>query len=325
MNLDALRIGTAVSTAFGALGLAIVVVLFAYYRHLRSDEVKLEQIPAKDRAKVLGRYLTRYNLDASNLASDQTYELIRADIDRQTSRVMFLAIVIAATFVSCFTTASIIQRYSPARAQQQPPAAPPGDLTPVFGEVSGRSRVVNLPPVKNNEQLRRSITGAQKSIKIVTINGQSWIKSNFFADFEQASRRIPVTLMLLDFTDSNAVETFNDAMREYSGESIFPEEQFRDNFMDYVKKLHPESHLTLGLYREYPWARFTIFDDRAVSFIVTPLVESGDSVNRYYSEDPFVVRCFERIFDQISKDSEKRGSVFTDAASAKRYISYKSK
>jgi len=318
MSPEAFRIGANVSTAFGALGLAIVVLLFAYYRHLRNTELTLKQIPANQRAKAFDSYLTRYRVDASNLQADKMYELIKLELEKRSSRVTLFTIVFAGVFVVCFLTATLRQGTAATHQEQKPGQPIAGDLAPVFGTARGLDRVRNVPRKENTGLLRQWLANSQKSVKIVTINGSSWIKPDLMTAFEQATARMPVTLMLLDYTDKKSMDVWNDAMNEY-GESVWTKEQFNDNFLSYAKLLQPKNHLRVGLYREYPWSRFTIFDDRAVSFIVTPVVEAGDSVLTYFSEDPFVVRCFEQIFERIEEDANGRGRIFSDGKTATQF------
>jgi hypothetical protein len=313
--------GTNVKTAFGALGLLLIVLLFAYYRKLRSDEIKLRELPAEERPKALDSYVTRYGVDAHGLGSSKRYDLIRLDLEKRASRVTFLTSVLASVFLVCFTIASFLQR------PQAASAAPviPGDLTAIFGVSGGGSsqvavkRVELLSPQDNTKRLNEWFSKSQKSIKIVTITGASWIVTNHMEEFRQKAAAIPVTLMLLDFTDPASADTFNDAMNEYH-ESVWRDIDFKHRILEYSELLGPQGHLTLGLYREYPWSRFTIFDGRAVSFIVTPVIEAGDNVNRYFSEDPFVVRCFEAEFAKITANAARDGRMFTDVGAVQSYL-----
>jgi hypothetical protein len=242
MMPEALKIGVSVSTAFGALGLTVVILLFAYYRRLRNAEITLKGIPRDQRAKVVDPFLTRYNIDAVGLEADKKYELIKLELEKRASRVTLVTIVVAAVFVICFTTASILQRYSSSEAKH----LVAGDIAPAFGTIGGAERVRNLSPKENTELLQQWFSSSRKSIKIVTINGSSWIKADFFGTFEQAITHIPVTLLLLDYTDQRSRSTWDEAMREYH-ESVWPDDQFRDNFLDYAKLLKPDDHLTIGL------------------------------------------------------------------------------
>jgi hypothetical protein len=229
--------------------------------------------------------------------------------------VTLLTIVVATVFMMCFTILAFMQIGSPHRAETNLP----GDLTPIFGRVGGSNRVRNVPRDENTKLLREWVANSQKSIKIVTINGSSWIKPNLMATFEEATARVPVTLMLLDYSDTDSRELFNEAMRQY-GESIWPKKQFEENLLEYSELLKPGNQLTVGLYQDYPWTRFTIFDDRAVSFIVTPAVEAGDSVLTYYSEDPYIVQCFGSVFEKIKENAGRRGRMFRESAAAKEFV-----
>ena len=80
--VELLKIGASVPTLLGILGMALVVALFVYYLRLRSEEVKLRQIPRDQRAQAFDTYLTRYKIETSNLNPQQIYELIRLELEK---------------------------------------------------------------------------------------------------------------------------------------------------------------------------------------------------------------------------------------------------
>jgi hypothetical protein len=61
-----------------------------------------------------------------------------------------------------------------------------------------------------------------------------------------------------------------------------------------------------------------------VSFIVTPAVDAGDAVNTYFSQDPFIVECFERVFEEIQNNAARQGRIFKVRSTAERFASQQS-
>jgi hypothetical protein len=56
------------------------------------------------------------------------------------------------------------------------------------------------------------------------------------------------------------------------------------------------SQFRVGVHRFYPWIRFTMFDGTAVSFVFTPLLNSGPGAQVAYSEDSSVRFCQDNGF-----------------------------
>jgi predicted nucleic acid-binding protein len=184
VNLGALQIGAGIKTAFGALGLAIMAGLFAYYRHLRNQEVKLKEIPRGERAKISDNFLTRYKVDGSDLTSDQRYDLIRFELEKRASRLTLPTIVIAAVFLVCFTVASIVQRSSALRNNENTtkPISIDAHLSSVAAEIGLNAIEHGKYKTEENDRLIASIKKA-RTIKILVVNGD-----NIFQTFKEEFR-----------------------------------------------------------------------------------------------------------------------------------------
>jgi hypothetical protein len=79
----------------------------AYARKLKSQEQKLESLPADERAKLADDYLTRYGIDGAKLKASDKFALIKDELDKRHKRSMTFAVLGASVFVVCFAIAVV--------------------------------------------------------------------------------------------------------------------------------------------------------------------------------------------------------------------------
>lgn len=102
---EILRIAANVGTPLSLLGVAIALAFFAYNRHLKHAEKKLELLPQEQRAKAVDTYLTRYGIDGVNLTREQKVRLIRDETDKRYRITRLYLIIAAVVFVACVVLA----------------------------------------------------------------------------------------------------------------------------------------------------------------------------------------------------------------------------
>ncbi len=196
------------------------------------------------------------------------------------------------------------------------------DLTPIFND-HGIHRVDLIPDNENLEKLRNEFNIAQFNIKIVTIDGGTWIQPSLSLDFRNATKRVPVTILMMNFSDKNIKDIWNSAMIT-NGTSAWDDIHYLRSLSFYKEIMNnSKSKLTIGLYNIYPWTRFTIFDDKAVSFIMSPLMK-GDYTPKYFSRDPEIIKCFEAIYQGFLESARNSGHYFSEEKLFDNYISIQS-
>jgi hypothetical protein len=109
---DILRIGAAVTTPIGLLGLIAALGYYFYSQHLKHEEKKLEALPPAERAHIADQRLSRYGIDGSNLTRDNKNRLIFEEMEKRYKLARLYAFLLAVVFVICFGPASITFIYS---------------------------------------------------------------------------------------------------------------------------------------------------------------------------------------------------------------------
>lgn len=295
--MNTLQIGANIATPFGLLGLIASIFLIIYLRKLKNDSIALRRKKAAKVSEKLAALEKRYGV---NLSEVEKYDSLLKEFDRREASANFLVGSIAVAFTICFLTASVIYSFP---NKYQP--VTPGDISSLFLVKDKPPCVRNVPRSDNSILLHEWFQKSHNNIKIVSATGISWLLNNQKNDLQDAIKRIPITLLILDYTDKATLDLWNDAEAEY-GEGTWGNQDFVELLKKYSQMRTSGAQLTLGLYDEFPSSRFTIFDDRAVSFIVTPNVIGGDRALTYFSEDPYIVRCFEAWYAKIVHNAESR-------------------
>lgn len=125
--------------------------------------------------------------------------------------------------------------------------------------------------LKENDALLDQWFGrAKRNIRIVTLDGSSFI-STHHDRLKTAMRHGSVQMLMVDYKDANLHALVQFAM-ERSQQPIKSSASYARQLNQYAQDyFHPTNNFSVGVYRSYPWIRFTIFDDSAVSFILTLL------------------------------------------------------
>jgi len=161
---------------------------------------------------------------------------------------------------------------------------------------------------RKNSSLFKS---AQDSICIVTVHGGSWLHDlEVEPNFSDALKRgVRIKLCLVD-TNSQAFHLL-DLSRSVGLEWEFGKERldvstFRERLGGY-RKLQADSvmgkNLSISAYSAYPWIRFTIYDGREATFVLTPFLNPGIEATKYYTNNPWLIRCLEGIFKEFESSS----------------------
>jgi hypothetical protein len=103
---EILRIGAAVATPLGLLGFIAALSYYFYARRLKSEEKKLEALPAEDRARATDERLSRYGIDAANLTREDKNHLILQEMEKRYRFAQLCVVVFTVAFVLCFALAT---------------------------------------------------------------------------------------------------------------------------------------------------------------------------------------------------------------------------
>ena len=108
-----LQYATSVGTPLALLGLFAALAFYAYSRHLKHDEKKLESLPSSERAAAIDRYLSRYNIGGENLSAAAKERLILREMENNYNIAQTRARISAGVFVICFLAAVFTYIFRP--------------------------------------------------------------------------------------------------------------------------------------------------------------------------------------------------------------------
>lgn len=285
-----------------ALAAFIVAVIGALYSNkLRQKIDLLNTIPEDKRASIIEKEMETYHISNDNLTKSQKFELMKAVIAQRASR---LKILILTSFIfAVVLSVSVVVAFSingDFRNKQDKIA-----LTSLFGlDNDGNLRVEPIARSDNSELLSKKFNLAQKEIKIVTESGNSWLLAEQRIPFKDAlSRGVDIEVMLFDYRDKLIFEATDYAVLSSSPTKL--DYDFHRKILRQYGELYNKG-LKIRMHRFYMWTRFTIFDNKAVSFVLTPLLRaSGGSrgIQPFYSDDPVVVELFKYIYESVRRNS----------------------
>jgi len=188
-------------------------------------------------------------------------------------------------------------------------------LYSIFGadrRIAPRADMV-LTASENRQKLQEGFQGATNSIQMVIIDGTSWIQEHIKV-FDEKAKTVNVELLMLDFGDPAFHEFVQRAMMA-AGHRRKEQPHYAEVLEFFEKRINPSSKFSVGVYNWYPWCRFTIFDGKAVSFILTPAIAGGPQAQPFFTTEPGLVECFTNLFNQIRSSSK----VFKTAQEASNY------
>ncbi len=151
---------------------------------------------------------------------------------------------------------------------------------------------------------------AKDSICIVTVHGATWIaQPGMKEDFQAALRAAKVRLCLVDpkggafeaLTTSRLRGFEHEAGKELLRPSVLREAN--DTYRQMLADSALGKNLTIYHYSAYPFIRFSVYDGMKATFVFVPFLNTGTKANMYYSEDPWIVECLLRIFDNFRNAS----------------------
>jgi hypothetical protein len=225
------------------------------------------------------------------------------------------ATVIAALIAAVPAIIASVFAFNVGKSASQAPVAalPPQsiELEKIFGRgLDGKARARLVPANENELLLNEQFNRAQRSIKIVTLRG-NWLFGNQETYFNKAVRNVNVEVLMLDYKDDELYKMVQDAVSR-DGQGVLPQARYAESLVQFSKLFRESKGFTVGVTRDYPWTRFTIFDDRAVSFILTPTISGGPSAQAFFTDDPALVKTFLDIYVR----SRRNASVFLSESEA---------
>jgi len=103
--VEMLGVSGTIAAPLGLLGLAAALGYLIYCRRLKHQETVVAALPDSQRAQAVDEYLTRYNLDASNLTREQKYNLLMAEMGKRYALAQAVTLGSCGVFTLCFIVA----------------------------------------------------------------------------------------------------------------------------------------------------------------------------------------------------------------------------
>lgn len=306
-------IGTPVSL------IAFVAALIAY-AVLESQKTRvklLESLPEEKRWEFLNKNIEGYNITQDNLTREQKFELMQTVLvqSAEHKKRIIKAVLFASIIISLAAGLTVI-------VSLLIPSDSPRDQTlkvvSMFGHSEdGSSRVRVVDKSDNNLLLNNSFNNAKSQIRIVTELGNTWLLSDNYQAFRDASdRKLNINILMLDFTNHDVRNLARYSSQKGEGKQGYTPEEVIRGLEEYSKLMRSGVGVKLGSYTEFPWVRFTIFDDSAVSFVLRPMLNISRP-QPMYSTDPVIVKMFEGIY----REFEKSATIYAKAEDLENYIS----
>ena len=178
----------------------------------------------------------------------------------------------------------------------------------------GQPRVQLLSERDNEHLLNDRLRGAQSKIRIVTLRG-NWITGNQEASFSRATQHVSVEILMLDFKDAELYKMVQEEIitdRQGKAEKT----RYAEALLGFAKYIKDGKDLKVGVTDFFPLTRFTIFDDKAVSFILTPGISGGPGTPAFFTEDSLMVDAYKHLYERI----RARAILFDSLEAAEEYI-----
>ena len=97
-------------------------------------------------------------------------------------------------------------------------------------------------------------------------------------------RNLTVEVLLHDYKNKYMFNALQDSMLK-NELPIYDHKHYKEKIDLYGRYYDIGNDFLSGVHKFYPWTRFTIFDDSAVSFILTPMLHGGKGVQIFFSEE----------------------------------------
>jgi len=283
------------------ISLVAFIAALISYAFLGSQKHKIEllkALPEEKRWELLNKDIESYNITQDNLTREQKFELMKTVLMQKAEhrkRIIYIAFVIC-LFVSLVAGASVTATYFFLMPKNEDPVL---RLISIFGQSdNGEPRVKIIQKSDNNLLLNQAFTNAKSEIRIVTELGN-------YQAFKDVviSRRLRITVLMLDFTNVDLRDLARYSSQKGEGKQGYTPDEVVRGLEIYSKLLSSDAAVNFGTYSKYPWIRFTIFDDTAVSFVLRPVLNLSRP-QPLYSTDPVIVKMFEGIYKEFEKSAE---------------------
>lgn len=306
-----------IETSLSLAAFIFAVITYIILRHQKNKITLLKSLPEDKRWELLNKGLEGYNITQDNLTKEQKFELMKAVI---TQKAEYRNRIIKATFVVFLTTSviagalSILSSLYPPQHKQ----ASALKLITIFGQnEEGNPRVRLIEKSDNNLLLNDSFSGSKQRIRIVTELGNTWLLGDNYQAFKDAiNRKIEIKVLMFNFTNKELRDLARYSSQKGEGKQGYTSEEVMRGLTAYRELLDAGAKVTFGTYTEFPWVRFTIFDDNAVSFVIRPMLNISRP-QPMYSTDPVIVKMFEGIYNQF----ERTATIYKTPKELGRYIS----
>jgi len=293
------HIGTPISLA----AFVAAVIAYVVLGNQKNKIQLLKSLPEDKRWELLNKDLESYNITQDNLTRDQKFELMKTVLMQKAEhrrRIIYVAFVIFVV-ISVLTGASTALTYYISNKSVDTPML---RVNSIFGEDEyGKPRVRVVPQSDNHLLLNQSFSNAKSKIRIVTELGNTWLLSENYQSFNDAiNRRLDISVLMFDFTNIELRNMARYSSQKGEGKQGYTSDEVLRGLEDYRRLLQQGAKIDFGSYNTYPWIRFTIFDDTAVSFVLRPMLNMSRPFP-LYSTDPVVIKMFEGIYNEFQKSS----------------------
>lgn len=280
---------------------ALIITLLAYVilSHQKNKFSMLKTLPESERWKALNKDLENYNITEDNLSKEQKFKLMQTVIENKNKKITRIIYV----FFFMFIITSILISLNYLHKEPKKLASIP--LSIIFGKtIENKERVQLIPKSENIIKLNKSFDNSKSKIRIVTELGNTWLLSeNYQSIISALNRKIDVEILTFDFTNQELRQLARYSSQKGEGKGGYTPDEVLRGFKDYKNLLVKYPNLTIYPYREYPWVRFTLFDDSAVSFVLRPMLNISKP-KPFFSTDPLIIKMFEAIYKNFKNSSE---------------------
>lgn len=298
-----------VGTPIGLLAFLAAVITAAFYYYIEQRTKIKDSLPDDRRWQILNKEIEGYNLTHDNLTREQKFSLMKSVISEKAARRRQQTPIIAGItiiFLILLTAISILYYKNDVKKMKYSNSY----LTLLFGATEdGAPRVTTIDAARNISVLNEAFSKSKSSIKIVTELGNTWLLgSNYQALKSSLDRSVKISILIMDFNDRESVNLARYSTQKGEGKQGYTPDEVIRNLEIYATLVKSKAPINLSAYNEYPWVRFTLFDDSAVSFVLRPMLNISRP-QPMYSTDPLIIKMFEGIFNKLEKSSRKYNTV----------------
>lgn len=306
-----------IGTPISLIAFVAAVICYAFLGSQKHKIELLKALPEEKRWELLNKELEGYNVTQDDLTREQKFELMKTVLMQKAEhrkRIIYTAFVVCG-FVSLVAGASVTATYIVTTPRSEDSVL---RLISVFGQLdNGESRVKIIQKSDNNLLLNQAFANSKSEVKIVTELGNTWLLGDNYQAFKGViDRKLKITVLMFDFTNVELRDLARYSSQKGEGKQGYTPDEVIRGLETYSQLLSGGAMVNFGSYSQYPWVRFTIFDDTAVSFVLRPVLNLSRP-QPFYSTDPVIVKMFEGIY----KEFEKKAEMYRSATELDSYIS----